>query len=75
VHNGTDVRGENWNTRGTRAALHRQREKMLLIIGLVLTALAALLVYRARVPGGVNDAQLGWVSERWLAEHRASTNR
>jgi hypothetical protein len=48
---------------------------MLLIIGLLLTAIVALLVYRARVPGGVNEAQLGWVSERWLAEHRASTRR
>jgi hypothetical protein len=48
---------------------------MLLIIGLVLAALAAAVIYRARVPGGVNEAQLGWVSERWLAEHRASAHR
>jgi hypothetical protein len=49
---------------------------MLLIIGVLLAAMIiAVLIYRARVPGGVNEAQLGWVSERWLAEHRASTRR
>jgi hypothetical protein len=45
---------------------------MLLIIGVLVTAIAAALIYRARVPGGVNASQLGWVSERWLAEYRAS---
>jgi hypothetical protein len=25
-----------------------------------------------RVPGRVNSANLGWMSEQWLAEHRAS---
>ena len=55
--------------------LPARREHMLLIIGLLLTVIAAALIYRARVPGGVNEAQLGWVSERWLAEHRASTRR
>jgi hypothetical protein len=45
---------------------------MLFIIGAVVTLVAAVLVYRARVPGGVNAEGLGWVSERWLAEYRAS---
>jgi hypothetical protein len=45
---------------------------MLLIIGLLVLAVAAAFGYRARVPGGVNAAQLGWVSQRWLAEYRAS---
>jgi hypothetical protein len=45
---------------------------MLLIIGILLIAIVGALVYRARVPGGVNAAQLGWVSDRWLAEYRAS---
>jgi hypothetical protein len=45
---------------------------MLLII-LVLGALVAVaLIVRWRVPGGVNDAKLGSMSERWLAENRAS---
>jgi hypothetical protein len=47
---------------------------MLIIIGILLSVVAAVIVYWTRVPGGVNDSQLGWVSERWLAEHRASSN-
>ncbi len=27
---------------------------------------------KLRVPDGVNSANLGWMSEQWLAEHRAS---
>lgn len=45
---------------------------MLLIIGVLLTLIAVALIFRARVPGGVNAAQLGWVSQRWLADYRAS---
>jgi hypothetical protein len=45
---------------------------MLFILGALATSIAAIVVYRARVPGGVNAARLGWVSERWLAEYRAS---
>ena len=73
MHNGTDTRRENWETRererdlGLAAIAH-----MLLIIGVLLTAITAAFIYRARVPGGVNANQLGWVSARWLAEYRAS---
>ncbi len=52
--------------------LHRGREHMLLIIGTLLITIAGVLTYRARVPQGVNATQLGWVSERWVAEYRAS---
>jgi hypothetical protein len=45
---------------------------MLLIILVLITLIAVVLIVRARVPGGVNSAQLGWVSQRWLAEYRAS---
>ena len=45
---------------------------MLLIIGMLIAVLAVALIVRARVPGGVNSSQLGWVSQRWLAEYRAS---
>jgi hypothetical protein len=45
---------------------------MLLIIGLLIALITVVLIVRARVPGGVNSAQLGWVSQRWLAEYRAS---
>ena len=45
---------------------------MLFILGLVVVLVALVLVPRLRAPGGVNEVHLGWMSERWLAEHRAS---
>jgi hypothetical protein len=42
-----------------------------LIVGLVMV-LIVVIIPRMRVPGGVNSADLGWMSEQWLAEHRAS---
>lgn len=45
----------------------------MLILSLVLIVLTAVaLGSRLRVPGGVSPANLGWMSERWLAEYRAS---
>jgi hypothetical protein len=44
---------------------------MLFIVGLV-TLIAVVSIPWMRVSGGVNSANLGWMSERWLAEHRAS---
>lgn len=45
---------------------------MLLIIGIgiVIALIAVVIIARMRVPGGVNSANLGWMSEQWLAEHR-----
>ena len=48
---------------------------MLLIIALLLTFTAVIIVSRLRVPGGVNATRLGCMSERWLAEYRASHPR
>ena len=45
---------------------------MLFIVGFVIVLIAVVIVPRMRVPGGVNSASLGWMSEQWLAEHRAS---
>ena len=45
---------------------------MLTIIGVVIIVIAVVVMLRARVPGGVNSTQLGSVSQRWLAEYRAS---
>jgi len=45
---------------------------MLLIVGLVVVLIAVVIIPRMRVPGGVNSANLGWMSEQWLAQHRAS---
>jgi hypothetical protein len=45
---------------------------MLFIVGIVIALIAVVIIRRMRVPGGVNSANLGWMSEQWLAEHRAS---
>jgi hypothetical protein len=46
--------------------------QMLFIVGVVIALIAVVIIPRMRVPGGVNSANLGWMSEQWLAEHRAS---
>lgn len=45
---------------------------MLLILGVVMLLIAVVVISRTRVPGGVNSSNLGWMSEQWLAEYRAS---
>jgi hypothetical protein len=45
---------------------------MLFIVGIVIALITVVIIPRMRVPGGVKSANLGWMSERWLAEHRAS---
>jgi hypothetical protein len=46
---------------------------MLLIFGAVVIALFAMVISpRMRLPGSVNSSAFGWISEEWLAEHRAS---
>jgi len=45
---------------------------MLFIVGIVITLIAVVIIPGMRVPGGVNSAHLGWMSEQWLAEHRES---
>ena len=45
---------------------------MLFIVGVVIVLVAVVIIPRMRVPGGVNAARLGWMSEQWLVEHRAS---
>jgi hypothetical protein len=42
---------------------------MWVIVALGVLALSTFVVYRRWHPGGPSD--LGWVTERWLAEHRA----
>jgi len=70
VHYGTDMHRQIGDD---DAAPLNRREPMLIVIGGVLVAwAAAVIIRRIRVPGGVNAANLGEVSEQWLAEHRAS---
>ena len=45
---------------------------MLFIVGVVIVLIAIYMIPRMCVPGGVNSANFGWMSEQWLAEHRAS---
>jgi hypothetical protein len=45
---------------------------MLLILGAVIASIAVVIIPRTRVRDGLNGAHLGWMSEQWLAEHRAS---
>jgi hypothetical protein len=45
---------------------------MLFIIGAVAVLVAVVIIPGMRVPGGVKPSALGWMSEQWLAEHRAS---
>jgi hypothetical protein len=45
---------------------------MLFIVGIIIVLTAVVIIPRMRVPGGVKSADLGWMSEQWLAEHRAS---
>ena len=47
-------------------------DHMLFVVGVVIVSIAAVVIPRLRVPSGVDDAPLGWMSEQWLAEHRAS---
>jgi hypothetical protein len=44
---------------------------MLFIIGVGVLLIAVGIMSRIR-PGGDHSASLGWMSEQWLAEHRAS---
>jgi hypothetical protein len=48
---------------------------MLFIVGLITALIAVVSIPRIRISGGVNSATLGWMSEQWLAEHRASPAR
>ena len=45
---------------------------MLFIVGIVIALIAVVVIPRLRVPVGVNSATLSWMSQQWLAEHRAS---
>jgi hypothetical protein len=48
------------------------RHVMWLIIVLLIAATTLVIGSRLRVPGGVNRANLGWMSAQWLAEYRAA---
>ena len=47
-------------------------QHMLLTIGFLLTLASAVIMSRLRVQAAPNSPDAGWMSEQWLAEHRAS---
>ena len=49
-----------------------QRQLMLIFIGVLITVSTALVIRKVRLSGRADAANLGEVSEQWLAEHRAS---
>ena len=52
-----------------------RREPYVFIVCVVIALVAVVGIPRMRAAGGVNAAPLGWMSEQWLAEHRASHPR
>jgi hypothetical protein len=48
---------------------------MLLLIGLVVALTVAVVISRSQRAGRMNGRDLGWMSEQWLAEQRASHSR
>ena len=44
----------------------------MLISGFLIALTAAVIITRVGTSDGMNAGQLGWMSEQWLAEHRAS---
>lgn len=45
---------------------------MLLVAGIVTVFIAVVIILRLRGPGDVSSANLGSMSEQWLAENQAS---
>jgi hypothetical protein len=45
---------------------------MLFTFGVVIAVIAVVTIPGMRLPRGMNAAALGWMSQQWLAEYRAS---
>ena len=45
---------------------------MLFTFGVVIVLIAVVTIPGMRLPRGLDAAPLGWMSQQWLAEHRAS---
>jgi hypothetical protein len=53
----------------------RFENHMLLIVGAVIVLIAVVVTPSMPMPRGVNATTRGWMSDQWLAEHRASHSR
>jgi len=45
---------------------------MLMVLAALLVAMAVVVIVGRRMPWNVDSGELGYVSERWLAQYRAS---
>ena len=72
VHNRTDASGPIWDDRRNHGASACRITTMLFTIAFLVAVGGALIIHRGALPGGANQANLGWMSAQWLAEHRAS---
>ena len=54
------------------ALLAAVETSMFLILGVVVLSVAVVIITRIRVPDRMNGRALGWMSEQWLLEQRAS---
>ena len=48
---------------------------LLLSVAVVVGLVAVVILPRTRALSGMSEAPLGWMSEQWLAEHRAGHPR
>ena len=72
VQNGTAASLLIWDDRRNRGATACRLKTMLFTIAVLIAVGGALIIHRARAAGRANQANLGWMSAQWLAEHRAS---
>ena len=71
MHKCTDSRSPKWDDRYTPEKTWIAANPMLFTVVTLLVLVAVVAIRRMRVSGATNNAQLGWMSEQWLAEHRA----
>ena len=50
------------------------RANVLLVVSAVVAMVGVGIITSLRMDGGMNGHPLGWMSEQWLAQHRASTS-
>jgi hypothetical protein len=71
VHNRTDAFRHFWDDHPSAGDTVAATQAML-ISSILIALTAAIIIARMGTSDGMNTRQLGWMSEQWLAEHRAS---
>ena len=72
MHNRTDGGGPIWDDRRHHGASAGRITTMWFTIAFLLAVSAALIIHKARVAARGSQANLGWMSAQWLAEHRSA---